>query len=110
MAERGRGCPSYVRRTSDRLETSGRSPTPANQLPDLLADQLPALRAESDGSRRKRCGAGRRTSRKTRRRPATGRAGLNGGAPRSPDGKPKPCFSGLRSGFRGEPSDSAPRG
>ena len=40
-------------------------------------------------SLRKRCGASRCGSRKTLRRPATGRAVLNGGAPRSMDAKPE---------------------
>jgi hypothetical protein len=35
-------------------------------------------------------------------RPATGRAILNGRAPRSDDGEPEQRFSGLRSGFRSE--------
>ena len=39
---------------------------------------------------------------KTLRRPTTGRAVLNGGAPRSGDAEPEQRFSGLRSGFRSE--------
>jgi hypothetical protein len=35
-------------------------------------------------------------ARKTLRRPVTGRAGLNGGAPRSEDARPEQRFSGLR--------------
>jgi hypothetical protein len=56
------------------------------------------------GLPRKRCGAGRSGARKTVRRPATGRASLNGRAARSNDGTPEHGFSGLRSGFRGEPT------
>jgi hypothetical protein len=36
------------------------------------------------------------------RRPATGRASLNGRAARSDDDEPEQHFSGLRSGFRGK--------
>jgi hypothetical protein len=58
--------------------------------------------SRAGGSPRKRCGTRRLGSRKMPRRPATGRASLNGRAARCDDGKPERYFSGLWSGFRGE--------
>src|SRR6266545_1990362 len=53
--------------------------------------------SDSAHSRRKPSEQAVSIARKTRRRPTTGRAGLDGCAPRSTHGKPEPRFSGLRS-------------
>src|SRR5207244_3061547 len=53
--------------------------------------------SDSAHSRRKPSEQAVSIARKTWRRPTTGRAGLNGCAPRSTHGKPEPRFSGLRS-------------
>src|SRR5437773_3537720 len=53
--------------------------------------------SDSAHSRRKPSEQAVSIARKTRRRPTTGRAGLNGCAPRSTHGKLEPRFSGLRS-------------
>src|SRR5712691_5410571 len=49
-------------------------------------------KADSARSRRKPLEQAVLVARKTRRRPATGRAGLNGGGPRSTDDKPSRVF------------------
>ena len=77
----------------------------------LVLTSPPIARESRAGrSRRKRCGAGRNGSRKLLRRPATGRASLNGRAARSDDVKPEQQFSGLRSGFRSERPTRVSRG
>ena len=64
-----------------------------SQAPSLFTNAL----SDSARSCRKPSEQAVSIARKTRRRPTTGRAGLNGCAPRSTHGKPEPRFSGLRS-------------
>src|SRR5262245_17480264 len=80
------------------------TPVAARLLNGLAATAIHAVRhvpghfPAFDGldARVENVGAGRSVRRKTRRRPATVRAGLNGGAKRSTDGKPELRFAGLR--------------